>query len=316
MADDLRARAGHHGARGPGAAADPRTTVAVITRDRRESLLRTLGHLAALPERPPVIVVDNGSADGTPAAVRAHPVGATLLSPGRNTGALGRNLAARHARTPYVAFSDDDSWWAPGALRRAADALDAHPRLGLLAARTLVGPEHAEDPINAVLARSPLPPDGRLPGPRVLGFLACASVGRRTALGESGGYHPLLFFGGEERLLAYDLRVRGWEVCYVPSVVAHHHPCSTGRSGRPPVIWRNAVLTARLRRPLGLAVRHTAALVTGAARGDRGDLLALRGTLARLPAALAQRRPLPAEVEQLARLPDGPTAPTGDGAAP
>ncbi|MDO0931403.1 hypothetical protein QQY66_06815 [Streptomyces sp. DG2A-72] len=36
----------------------------------------------------------------------------------------------RHADTPYVAFSDDDSWWTPGALRQAADLLDVHPRLG------------------------------------------------------------------------------------------------------------------------------------------------------------------------------------------
>ncbi|MFD0853569.1 glycosyltransferase family 2 protein, partial [Actinomadura adrarensis] len=46
-----------------------RCTVVVITRDRRETLLDTLGRLRELPGKPPVIVVDNASSDGTPEAV-------------------------------------------------------------------------------------------------------------------------------------------------------------------------------------------------------------------------------------------------------
>ncbi|WP_433544398.1 glycosyltransferase family 2 protein (plasmid) [Streptomyces sp. CA-294286] len=282
----------------------PRTTVAVITRNRRESVLRTLDRLAALPERPPVVVVDNGSTDATADAVRAHRVGALVVEAGRNTGALGRNLAVRHAGTPYVAFSDDDSWWAPGALDAAADLFDAHPRLGLLAARTLVGPETSEDPLNLVLADSPLPPAHDLPGRPVLGFLACAAVTRRSAFLEAGGYHRVLFFGGEETLLAYDLAARGWGVTYEPSVTAHHHPDASDRPGRTVVQRRNALLTAWLRRPVTVALRGTAHLAAAAARGERDAATALKGALVRLPAALRAREPLPAGIESAARLLD------------
>ncbi|WP_372482220.1 glycosyltransferase [Streptomyces glomeratus] len=276
----------------------------MITRNRLRSVLRTLDRLAALPERPPVIVVDNGSTEATVAAVRAHPLGARVLTPGRNLGAVGRNLAVRHAATPYVAFSDDDSWWAPGALETAADLFDAHPRLGLLAARTLVGPDGAEDPLNSVLANSPLPTAADLPGRSVLGFLACAAVVRRGAFLDAGGYHRVLFFAGEETLLAYDLAARGWGVVHVPSVTAHHHPEPGGRPGRSAVQWRNAVLTAWLRRPVAVALRHTVDLAAAAARGERGAGAALRGTLARLPAALKEREPLPERIEHAARLLD------------
>ncbi|MER6772532.1 glycosyltransferase [Streptomyces bacillaris] len=274
----------------------------MITKDRPRSALHTLDRLAELPERPPVVVVDNGGDPGVSEALRAHPSSPRVLTPGRNLGALGRNLAVGHARTPYVAFSDDDSWWHPGALRRAADLLDAHPRLGLLAARSLVGPEGREDPLNDLLDRSPLPPDRGLPGRPVLGFLGCACVVRRTAHLAVGGYHPLLFFGAEETLLAYDLAAAGWGVSYDPSVTAHHHPDPGERPGRAALLRRNALLTAWLRRPAHVALRHTAALSAAAVRGDAAAAAALREALRRAPAAARGRRRLPARVEQRIRL--------------
>ncbi|CAM5427520.1 glycosyltransferase [Streptomyces canus] len=281
---------------------DGRVTVAVITRDRPMGVLRTVDALTALPERPPVIVVDNSSDDLTLEALRHHPSAVRVLRPGRNTGALGRNLAVRQADTPYVAFSDDDSWWTQGSLRQAADLLDRHPRLGLLAARTLVGPERAEDPLNAVLAASPLSREADLPGRPVLGFLACASVVRRAAYLGAGGYHPLLFFGGEETLLAYDLMARGWGVTYEPSLTARHHPEPGGRDGRSYLLRRNEVLTLWLRRPLPVALRATARLTAAATAGEPGARRALREVVVRLPAALARRRPLPPHVEAATRL--------------
>src|SRR5215207_6683861 len=113
-------------------------SVVIATRDRAHELERTLRELAALPERPEVIVVDNGSRDGTPArAARAHP-GARVIALGANHGAAARNAGVEASSGRYVAFCDDDSCWAPGALARAAALLDAHPQIGLLAARVLV----------------------------------------------------------------------------------------------------------------------------------------------------------------------------------
>ncbi|MFJ8693282.1 glycosyltransferase family 2 protein [Streptomyces roseolilacinus] len=293
---------------------EARTTVVVITRDRRERLLHTLDRLARLPERPPVVVVDNASSDGTAEAVAARHPGVTLLSPGRNLGAVGRTLGARHARTPYVAFSDDDSWWEPGALATAERLLDAHPRLGLVAASVRVGDGGRGDPLDTELAASPLGRRHGLPGTRVLGFLACAAVARREAFLQAGGYHPVVFFAGEEQLLAYDMEACGWAVCHCPEVVAVHSPDGGAREGRRAVMRRNAALTAWLRRPLSVAVRRTGALAADARR-DPEAREALRGVLERLPAALRARRRLPAAVEAAARHVEGGRARGGRGAA-
>jgi len=42
--------------------------------------------------------------------------------------------------TPYAAFCDDDTWWEPGSLALAADALDAQPDIAAVTARIVVEP--------------------------------------------------------------------------------------------------------------------------------------------------------------------------------
>ncbi|GAB2859772.1 glycosyltransferase [Streptomyces deserti] len=281
--------------------------IVIATRNRSAGLAVTLRHLLALPERPEILVADNASTDDTRAMVARDFPKVRVLALPFNRGALARNHGARALRTPYVAFSDDDSWWAPGALSTAVRLFEEHPRLGLIAARTLVGPQEEPDPLNDVLATSPLGPATDLPGTQVLGFLACASVVRRSAYLDAGGFHRLLFFGGEETLLAYDLAARGWGVTHCPDVVAHHHPAPAPRTGRPVVQRRNELLTAWLRRPLPYALARTRALAAEA-RHDGQARRALRETLARLPAALRERRPLPPHVERAASLLEGATA--------
>ncbi|MFF8653590.1 glycosyltransferase family 2 protein [Streptomyces huasconensis] len=281
--------------------------VVIATRNRADSLGRTLRHLLDLPERPEIVVVDNASTDDTRSRLARDFPEVQVMALPRNRGALARTDGVRALRTRYVAFSDDDSWWAPGALKQAAELMDAYPRLGLVSARTLVGPDEGPDPLNDVLATSPLGPAGDLPGTQVLGFLACASVVRRSAYLEVGGFHPLLFFGGEETLLAYDLAAHGWGVTHCPDVVAHHHPDPAPRGGRPARLRRNELLTLWLRRPLPHALARTRRLAAEARR-DPAARQALRQTLARLPAALRARRPLPPHLERAARTLDGAPA--------
>lgn len=286
------------------AAAD--VTVVIATRNRVDELCRTLGELTALPGRPPVIVVDNGSGDGTAETVRRRYPDVTVIRLRRNRRASARTLGARRAGTRYVAFSDDDSWWEPDALPRACALLEATPGVGAVAGRVLVGPERAEDRLNAVLATSPLPRGG-LPGPRVLGFLGCAVVARREAFLAAGGYRRLLGIGGEEELLALDLAARGWPVVYASTVVARHHPSPRRDSAaRRAAQERNSVLISLLRRPPRRALAGATALARRAARSDAAARRALAGLAARLPLALAARRPLPPEVAAMAATLEDP----------
>nr|WP_208971485.1 glycosyltransferase [Kineococcus rubinsiae] len=274
-------------------------TIVVATMDRRESLRRTLSHLLALPGEPAVVLVDNGSADGSPDMAEREFGGSGRLEVvrlPRNRGALARNEGVRRARTGCVAFSDDDSWWAPEALPRAVAAFAARPRLGLVAARATLVPSGETDHASVKMAAAPLGRRADLPGPPVLGFAACASVVRRSAFLEVGGFDELIFFGGEEELLSLDLAAAGWEQCYLDDVEALHGPAGEVGPARWAVQERNGVLVDWLRLPLPVALRSTASLVAGAAR-DRHLAREVAALARRLPPALRRRRVVAPELQ-------------------
>lgn len=280
---------------------DDRITVVVITHNRRTELLHTLDRLAKLPEKPLVIVTDNGSTDGTAEAVaRLHP-GVRLLRPGRNLGAVGRNLAVREVDTPYVAFCDDDTWWEPGSLSRAADVLDRHPGLASVTARILVEPGGTEDPIVEELRSSPVPGPPWLPGPALGSFLAAATVMRVDAFRAVGGFSTRLWLGGEEELLATDLAACGWWLAYLPELTIHHAPSPVrDATGRRVQGLRNTLWFTWLRRPVPAALRRTLYLARTVPR-DRASLRAFGLAVAGLPWVLRERKVVPAEVESRLR---------------
>lgn len=281
-------------------------TVVVATRNRRDRLAGTLPRHAA-----PVILVDNGSDDGGPDFVESAFPQVDVVRLPDNRGAAARNVGVERAGTRYVAFADDDSYWAPGALDRAVALMDAHPRAGLLAARVLVGTDGRLDPVSAQMAAAPLGvPVGGF-GPSVLGFLACAVLVRRDVFLSVGGFRPQLHVYGEEALLAMDLAAAGHLLCYAPDVVVHHLPGPAGRDtrARDRREARNRLLTAVLRRPPAVVARAATA-------AWRTDPRALGDAARLLPWALRERRSLPRAVESdLVRLarptteaPPGPVA--------
>ena len=282
---------------------DQQVGVVVITHERRREALAAVSRLVELPEEPPVVLVDNGSSDGTAEAVRERFPEVEVLALPDSRGAAGRNLGVEALSTPYVAFCDDDTWWEPGSLACAAEILDRHPRIGVLNARIVHEPSGLDDPIVAELRDSPVPAPPWLPGPALGSFLAGASVVRRDAFLGCGGFSDRLWLGGEEELLATDLITAGWEVCYLPDLVVHHH-ASTARDPvlRRRVGLRNTLWFTWLRRPWPEALRRTAFLARTVPR-DRTSMLSAWDAVRGLPWLLAERRVRPPAVEaRLARL--------------
>jgi N-acetylglucosaminyl-diphospho-decaprenol L-rhamnosyltransferase len=281
---------------------DPRVAIVVASHNRRQVLLNTTARHLALPEQPHVVVVDDGSTDGTADALATAAPDVEVIRRERAVGGAARNVGLLAVETPYVALCDDDSWWSPGALRQAADLLDRHPRLAAINGHVLVGADERSDPVCEQMARSPLPRIDGQPGHPLLSFLACAVVVRRRAILDAGGFCERLRVGGEEELLGWDLAAAGWLMSYVPDIVAHHAPPpNDGRPGRRETTLRNLLWVTWLRRPARPAVAGTLRELRRSPR-DRYTARGLARALAGLPWVMRERRKGPPHVEYMRRL--------------
>jgi GT2 family glycosyltransferase len=128
--------------RGHAAAAAPRddaalASVVVLNFNGGDVVGRCLDHLGAQTyRRREVIVVDNGSTDGSAALLgeRARRGEIRLLGSARNLGvAGGRNLAVRHASGRIVAFLDADAYAAPAWLERLVARIESDDSVGTAA---------------------------------------------------------------------------------------------------------------------------------------------------------------------------------------
>lgn len=241
-----------------------RGTVVVLTRNHRARLLRTLTALQALPEGWPIIVVDNGSTDGTAGAVGRHFPAVMLIRSRRNIGAAARNIAAAYAHTPYIAFTDDDSHWEPGALLRAARVLDADPRIAAINACVKDVGTGRTDPFCMEMSRHQLGGDASI-GTPVFGLMPDACILRTRAFYEAGGVWPPLFEDGEEVLLTLDMAQRGWRMVYRDDIVNWRRVGALSTPVRRRRL-RNLIWTAWMRLPIKLAWRETVLRLKEASR--------------------------------------------------
>jgi GT2 family glycosyltransferase len=262
-----------------------------------------------------VLVVDNGSDDGTAELLAAREGIEVLRSP-VNLGFAGGaalGIEALHD-VDLVLLVNDDAQPLPGAVAAlvAAAAAPGSERVGAFTAQLLLPPdERGVQRVNST--GNVLLPDGRgadrdwlaLTGeattePDVFGFCGAAALLRREALEDVGSFEPGLFLYYEDTDLSWRMRLRGWQVRYVPeATVVHEHAQSSEAGSRLFLYynWRNQLLCLTRNAPAGLVAREVlralvkcllAPLLSPRTAATRWR--ALIGYLTALPTALQQRR--------------------------
>jgi len=275
-----------------------------------------------------VLVVDNGSTDGSPEAVeRAYGDQVRLLRAGRNLGfGGGNNLGIRQARGRHLILLNNDAVAAPGFAREMVAAAEADARVGMVAARVL--DYTRRDVLDT--AGHLLYPDGLNRGRGRLEhdhgqFDACrtalfpsgaAALYTRRMLDDVGLFDERFFLYGDDAELGLRGRLAGWHCAFAPRAVAYHrYSSSVGAysSLKAYYVERNRVLVLLKLFPLSMilasplhSVVRVALQAWGAAvgRGAAGRLaressllhlvaVALRAyasALAATPHVLAERR--------------------------
>jgi N-acetylglucosaminyl-diphospho-decaprenol L-rhamnosyltransferase len=219
---------------------DVEVSYCVVNTSQRELLLRCLDAIARERERLPlaseVLVLDNGSRDGSAQAAQDHPtVDAAIALQERRGKALNDSELLRRAGGRYALLLNEDSELQPGATIALFDALEQHPESACAGAR-LLRPDGAEQ---ASAWRFPTPLTA-LAGALLLHRLftvqsrgtrtrevdwcqSAALLVRRTAAAEVDYLDPDFFVYSDEVDFARRLRDAGWRSLYVPAAAAIHH---------------------------------------------------------------------------------------------
>jgi glycosyltransferase involved in cell wall biosynthesis len=277
----------------------PRLSVVVISRNEGRRLRETVENLdGTLPAGAEILVVDDGSTDGSTAFVR--PSRRLRLRRAESLGvAAARNWGAAQTRGDTLIFADAHIGVAPGWWEPLCELLD---RPGIAAASPAVRDSREPRRVGCGLTLPApdlhatwLPPDGG--EPRAVPVLpGCTLAIRRKVFESCGGFDARLRSrGGVDNEFCLRLWRLGRQLWVTPRVVVRHH----FRRRAPFAVPQIDVLHNRLRLALVHFEVPRLARVLEALAGDRAFpaalALALGGELDARRALLARKKVASAE---------------------
>jgi GT2 family glycosyltransferase len=212
----------------------------VVNTSQRELLLRGLDAIArerrALPFASEVLVLDNGSRDGSAQAAREHPAVDEVIAREQRRGkALNDSELLRRAGGRYALLLNEDSELRPGAVVALHAALQSHPTAACAGAR-LLRPGGGAQPCawrfptpltalaGALFLHRLYTVQSRGEHTRKVDWCQSSALLVRRAAAEQVGYLDGAFFVYSDEVdFARRLRDAGWHSLYVPAAQAVHH---------------------------------------------------------------------------------------------
>lgn len=244
-----------------------KVSITILSWNCREDLRRCLDSVLLYPASTDqeIIVVDNGSLDGSCELVRTDYPQVVLLQNDRNLGvAAARNQAMRLATGQYILHLDSDIVVHPSSLARLLTYMEQHPQTGLAGGRLLLADGSLQYScrrfptiLGKLSRRIPLP-DAR----RRLEFedyaewdhqqdrsvdyvVGACQILRRELLAAVGFYDEKIFYGPEDIDYCRRIWAAGYSVDYVASAELTHR-------------YRRITFRGPLS---GISLRHAAGLV-------------------------------------------------------
>jgi GT2 family glycosyltransferase len=226
---------------------NPLVSIVVVTWNAKRYVEECLASLRAnAPCGTEVIVVDNGSSDGTPDLIRETFPEVRLIVNAANHGfARGNNIGIAASRGRYLFLVNSDVNVPAGCLQKIIKYMDSHPEVGLLGPQML-GPHHEirrstmRSPTLANLFGRALALDTIFRGTRWAGGFLMGDfahdatrevevlngwfwVARRQAVEQVGGLDEQFFMYGEDLDWCYRFRAAGWKLVFFAGAAAVHY---------------------------------------------------------------------------------------------
>lgn len=222
-----------------------------------------------------IIVVDNGSADGSCALLTHDFPQVRLLALPRNLGmGGGTNVGLRASSGELVVALNNDTIATPGWLAALTAPFAADPALGATMSTMVFAHQPAIIAAAGItvhqnglaledFAGAPLAALGPALRP-IFGPSGGAAAYRRAMLDDVGLFDARFFMYLEDVDLAWRARLRGWSSLHVPAAVIQHIYSASSGQGSPLKSYhlaRNRLWTLRKNLPTVFARRHAAAIV-------------------------------------------------------
>lgn len=294
----------------------PAVTIVVVSYNTRERLLACLDAIASrVSLSHEVIVVDNASADGSAAAVRARFPAAVVIENVENVGfSRANNQGLRRGAGSYALVLNSDAEVAPGCVEALAAVLDGRADVGIVGPRTRFPDGRIQVSFGPMLTpraewrQRHLVRGVQRGDPEALRKTeTMASVehepawvsgscllARRAAIDAVGLFDEGFFLYEEDVDLCVRVRAAGWRIVFTPAAEVVHHLGSSMPAAGPGIEYHRSHLRfygkhqgwgARLALRGGLAIRGGAGWLSArgpdaaAARAASAALvrLALRG---------------------------------------
>jgi len=285
----------------------PIVSIIIVNWNGRDHLPDCLDSLAAQSFRDfEVVLVDNGSEDGSVEFVRRQYPWVKLVPLPKNIGfAGGNNRGLENSYGDYIVTLNNDTRAEPDWLKILVEVADNHPRAGMVASRICsfsdpdvidsIGMGICRDGMSRGWFRNRSWPELRLRDVENILFpSACVALYKRSMLKETGFFDDDFFAYAEDSDLGLRGRLAGWEAVTATQAVVYHKYSQTGGKLSPFkvylvernhywVVWKNFPFNLLVALPFYTILRYCvqirAVLAGGGiggefhASGSRGELI-------------------------------------------
>lgn len=213
-------------------------SIIVLNWNRKNLLKRCIDSIQSQTYKPvEIVLVDNGSHDGSAEYVRENFPGVKLICNAENYGFCGgNNIGIKEAKGRYIALMNNDAVIQPDCIEEMVKTIRKGTDIGAVATKILL--EDKPSIIDAAgigicmdglsIGRGRMEEAAGYEEEAEVFFVSdCVSLYRREMLDDIGLYDEDFFAYAEETDLGWRARLKGWRTIYNPKAVAVHSHSST-----------------------------------------------------------------------------------------